>query len=83
MSDDKKHDLQIGWVDRMAAGMAAAKTDQEVAEIRGFERPRRTWRGNCDVTQASRLRGAHARGKRKLALPVFGDGTDPGTDSED
>lgn len=61
---DPREDLSPGWVDRMAAKLKEATTEVERAEVTGLT-PRRVWRGNYDISQASRLRGAHAR-KRKL-----------------
>lgn len=62
------NDLGPGWVERAVAAQAS-KTDDERSEAQGYK-PRRIWRGNGDVRQESRLRGARAR-KRPLPRVDF------------
>lgn len=55
-------DLGPGWADRLPK---TVEQEQVERESKGW-RPRKAWRGNGDVKQESRLRGARSRGKLKL-----------------
>lgn len=57
-----KPDLSPGWVDRLPRTEAEQEDERRAKDWK----PRRAWRGNGDVQQESRLRGARKAGKRKL-----------------
>lgn len=63
--------LGPGWAEKLGTQVASAKDETERSAATGL-RPRRVWRGNEDVTQESRMRGAYASGRskrRNRALP--------------
>lgn len=70
-------ELKPGWVNEMPA---VFREQDEVKRSEGLGlQPRRAWRTNADVKQASRMRGARAL---KRALPPL-DFPEDGTDVEE
>jgi hypothetical protein len=55
-------DLKPGWADAYGAGLSEKLTEEERCEATGL-RPRRSFRGWIDISQESRLRGAHKPNK--------------------
>lgn len=56
-----------GWADKLPE---TVQGEQEQREEMGWK-PRKVWRSNLEVSQESRLRGAHSRGKRVLPKVEF------------
>ena len=67
---EQMNGFEPGWADRFGKAVCASHTEEERSEVTGL-RPRKAWRRNSDVNQTSRIRGANARGKRKLPKLEF------------
>ncbi len=62
--------LKPGWCDEFTKQYKASPPEKKYELDTGYKR--RSWRGNLDISQKSRLRGAHSKGKSKVLERVLG-----------